>query len=164
MYNAGLGSRVAAAVVHRATERAAQRIVEIGCGTGHLLKRLGEALPGAEIIGVDLSPFMLDRARRHIGDLDNVRILHGDATGLQPSDLESDVVVAVHVLGHVPKHVAGNLLRSAAAALRQDGRVLTVEHSWHRPTSLVSELRVCGRSKLLGGMLTMREYARIPEQ
>lgn len=41
-----------------------QRILEVGCGTGHNLRLLAEHYPEAEIAGVDLSPDMLRQAER----------------------------------------------------------------------------------------------------
>lgn len=39
-------------------------ILEIGCGTGVNLARLARAFPGARLTGIDISPQMLQRARR----------------------------------------------------------------------------------------------------
>jgi S-adenosylmethionine-diacylgycerolhomoserine-N-methlytransferase len=43
-----------------------QRILEIGCGTGSNLVELAEAFPKAQIVGLDLSLDMLDRARAKV--------------------------------------------------------------------------------------------------
>ncbi len=39
-------------------------IVDVGCGTGSLLERLGKAAPSARLIGIDPDPAMLARARK----------------------------------------------------------------------------------------------------
>lgn len=39
-------------------------IVDIGCGTGSLLVRLGKAAPSAQLIGIDPDPVVLARARK----------------------------------------------------------------------------------------------------
>jgi trans-aconitate 2-methyltransferase len=39
------------------------RVVDLGCGTGELTRRLADALPGSEVVGIDSSPEMLERAR-----------------------------------------------------------------------------------------------------
>jgi S-adenosylmethionine-diacylgycerolhomoserine-N-methlytransferase len=51
-------------LIHLIAQRAdLRRILEIGCGTGQNLIELARAFPAAEIVGLDLSPEMLERAR-----------------------------------------------------------------------------------------------------
>lgn len=38
------------------------RVVDLGCGTGELTRRLAEALPGSQVLGLDNSPQMLEKA------------------------------------------------------------------------------------------------------
>jgi trans-aconitate 2-methyltransferase len=42
--------------------QAGERILDVGCGTGHLTAQLAEA--GAEVVGIDRSPSMIEQARR----------------------------------------------------------------------------------------------------
>ena len=42
----------------------AMRVVDLGCGTGHLTRRLHQELKAAETVGIDRSERMLDVARR----------------------------------------------------------------------------------------------------
>jgi trans-aconitate 2-methyltransferase len=39
------------------------RVIDLGCGTGELTGRLAGALPGSDVVGIDNSPQMLERAR-----------------------------------------------------------------------------------------------------
>ncbi|HEV7375020.1 MAG TPA: methyltransferase domain-containing protein [Pyrinomonadaceae bacterium] len=43
--------------------RAHLSVVDLGCGTGELTRRLAERLPESEVLGIDSSPEMLARAR-----------------------------------------------------------------------------------------------------
>lgn len=45
------------------------RVLDVGCGTGILAARLAEEYPGAEVLGVDMSPGMLAKARARSGDV-----------------------------------------------------------------------------------------------
>src|SRR5260221_6945847 len=42
--------------------RSGERILDLGCGTGHLTDRIAAA--GAEVVGIDSSPAMVEQARR----------------------------------------------------------------------------------------------------
>jgi trans-aconitate 2-methyltransferase len=40
------------------------RVVDLGCGTGELTRKLADQLPESDVIGIDSSPDMLERARQ----------------------------------------------------------------------------------------------------
>src|SRR3954447_19174020 len=40
------------------------RVVDLGCGTGELTRRLADVLPGSNVLGIDNSPQMLERAEK----------------------------------------------------------------------------------------------------
>lgn len=44
-----------------------RRIVDLGCGTGHAFEPIGKRFPKAQLIGVDFSRAMLERARGRTG-------------------------------------------------------------------------------------------------
>lgn len=48
--------------------RAGLSVVDLGCGTGELTRRLADALPESEVTGVDSSPEMLERAGALAGE------------------------------------------------------------------------------------------------
>jgi SAM-dependent methyltransferase len=56
------------------------RVLDLGCGTGQLARRLAEA--GADVTGVDSSHDMIDAARDRHGERDGLRFVHGDARDL----------------------------------------------------------------------------------
>jgi SAM-dependent methyltransferase len=75
--NAGLnGPLLAAAAIG-----AAERVLDVGCGTGQLTRLAARAATGGRVVGVDLSAPMLDRARRtaRAEGLTNVTFEQGDA-------------------------------------------------------------------------------------
>ncbi|MEK6324587.1 MAG: methyltransferase domain-containing protein [Acidobacteriota bacterium] len=49
-------------VVELLAPQQGERILDLGCGTGHLTNQIAEA--GAEVVGIDKSPAMIDEARR----------------------------------------------------------------------------------------------------
>jgi trans-aconitate 2-methyltransferase len=51
-----------AALIELLAPRPGERILDLGCGTGHLTAQLADA--GADVVGIDNSPEMIDQARR----------------------------------------------------------------------------------------------------
>src|SRR5262249_19754668 len=50
------------------TVREGLRAVDLGCGTGELTRKLTDRLPGCDMLGIDNSPEMLERAAHHARD------------------------------------------------------------------------------------------------
>src|SRR5947209_12654662 len=73
-----------AALLELLAPRPGERILDLGCGTGHLTAQV--AATGAEVVGLDLASTMIDQARRAYPQL---RFVAGDARDLafeQPFD------------------------------------------------------------------------------
>ncbi|MET0283115.1 MAG: class I SAM-dependent methyltransferase [Polyangiales bacterium] len=92
-----------------------QRVLELGCGTGQWLARLG-----AVALGLDLSAGMLASARERVG----ARVVRGDACSLPFASGSVDGVVIVNALHHFPQPAQS--LREAARVLRPGGELLTI--------------------------------------
>ena len=101
----------------------AQKIVDLGCGTGLLTRTF--AAPGRIVIGVDPSATMLNYARRQPG-AEAVTWIDGDASAIA-ADADTDLVVSS---GNTMMHISGDdfspVLNSCAGALRTGG-VITFE-------------------------------------
>jgi ubiquinone/menaquinone biosynthesis C-methylase UbiE len=65
-----------------------QRALDVGTGSGAVARLLSERWPGAEVIGVDVSPAMVEEARRLGGERYEV----GDAAALPFDDGSFDLV------------------------------------------------------------------------
>lgn len=63
---------------------APRRVLDVGTGTGAAAKALARRFPGAEVVGVDLSPRMLEEARARLPEelRDRIRFEVGDAAAL----------------------------------------------------------------------------------
>ena len=123
---AKIGCRRAA---ERVNKRAKGRVLEVGVGTGIGLPYYGSHL---KIIGVDLSPNMLRKARRRVEKLGlkNVESLREmDATQLEFPDESFDVVVASYLITVVPEPKA--VMREMERVCKPGGEVILVNHLTH---------------------------------
>src|SRR4051812_14373928 len=54
-------------------------ILDVGCGSGWLVRLLAGHVPEGRVIGIDISDEMIRRARRNYADLDNAMFVVGEA-------------------------------------------------------------------------------------
>src|SRR5262245_13483796 len=102
------------------------RVLEVGVGTGLSLPAYRREL---EIVGIDLSPELLEKARERVAGegLRNVAGLHEmDAGDLKFPDASFDTVVAMYVMTVVPE--PEKVMRELARVCKPGGEVLLVNH------------------------------------
>lgn len=95
-----------------------ERVLDVGCGTGHLTARIAERAAGA--VGVDSDPAMLAEARGEYPDLPVVR---ADARRL-PFEAAFDAAFSNAALHWIPGADAPAAARSIARALVPGGRLV----------------------------------------
>lgn len=116
------GRKHAVEIINRSTGR----VLEVGVGTGLSLPAYKRAL---EIVGIDLSPEMLEKARDRVSELrlTNVTGLHEmDAGQLTFPDNGFDTVVAMYVMTVVPE--PEKVMKELARVCKPGGQVLLVNH------------------------------------
>ncbi|MFF7140536.1 class I SAM-dependent methyltransferase [Streptomyces nodosus] len=95
------------------------RVLDAGCGTGRALTPLRKAVGASGVVlGTDLTPAMLEAARRAGRDRDG-RLLLADVTALPLRTESLDAVFAAGLISHLP-HPADNL-RELARVVRPGG-------------------------------------------
>jgi phosphatidylethanolamine/phosphatidyl-N-methylethanolamine N-methyltransferase len=102
------------------------RVLEVGVGTGLSLPDYKSSL---EIIGIDLSPEMLEKARERVAEegLENVNGLYEmDASELKFEDNSFDTVVAMFVITVVPD--PAKVMRELSRVCKPGGEVMLVNH------------------------------------
>jgi ubiquinone/menaquinone biosynthesis C-methylase UbiE len=81
----------------------ALRILDLGCGTGEITRRLAARYPDAQVTGIDILEGNLAIARRDSEAVaDRVRYEPGDAFALEHADAHFDLVVCRHLSQAVP--------------------------------------------------------------
>lgn len=81
-------------------ERAPRRVLDLGTGTGSAARVLADRFPESEVVGIDLSPAMIQEARRVLpAELEaRVRFEVGDASALPYGKGEFDLVVLLNMI------------------------------------------------------------------
>lgn len=74
-------------------------IIDAGCGTGEGTARLAERFPTARIVGIEIEPANVERARARTAEFgERVRIDLGDALAIDAADGHYDLTVCRHVV------------------------------------------------------------------
>ena len=149
------------AVVRQLEAAQPASVLEVGCGPGHLMKAVAASRLVADLVAVDLSPYLLERARKRVPQ-GRVRYVHADGTKLPAGEGEFDAVVASHYVGHMPEDVQALAAAELARVVRPGGTVIVVEHSWHAWPK-VADLRPADSKRLNGGLVRLTAFERAPE-
>lgn len=99
--------------LRRVRVRPGERVLDVGCGTGDLLRAVADAAPDAQLAGIDLSPQMLEVAELKLGDKAEFRL--GQAEALPFENASFSLVVSTSVF---------HFVRQPAQALDEMRRVL----------------------------------------
>ncbi|MBD1912397.1 MULTISPECIES: class I SAM-dependent methyltransferase [unclassified Leptolyngbya] len=107
-----------------------RRIVDLGCGTGSTTLLLKQAFPDAEVIGIDLSPYMLVAAadKAQAAQLD-IRWIHGNAEQVPFPDNSVDLVTASLLFHETPLAATQAILKEALRLLCSGGEMLVLDGS-----------------------------------
>ena len=130
-----IGDRTAALAM--STMAAPHRVLDVGCGTGYLLRALARRYPAAEkLSGIDAAPNMIEAAKR-LTDDERLAYAVGVAEHLPYPDASIDLVVSSTSFDHWSDQLAG--LAECARALRPGGQLVLVDQfsRWLLPTLAV---------------------------
>jgi len=107
--------------------RPTDRVLDVGCGPGHLSCRMASLVPGGTVMGVDTDPTLLEQARSAAREqgLSNVDFAQSRAEGMPLADGSADFAYARFVLQHVSQPV--DVLREMARVVVPGGKVMIVD-------------------------------------
>ena len=103
--------------------RGDERVLDVGCGTGALLRRINERYPDAKLAGIDPVAPMLAVARGKLPA--GVDLQVGWADGLPWADASFDVVVSCNVFHYVSNPAPA--LREMSRVLAPGGRIVITD-------------------------------------
>ena len=105
-----------------------RKILDLGCGTGSTTLMLKQAFPDAEVIGLDLSPYMLVMAeyKAKQAGLD-IQWLHGKAEATRFPDNHFDVVTASLLFHETPPLITQQILQECFRLLIPGGQIVILD-------------------------------------
>lgn len=112
-------------------------VLEVGCGTGVLTRTLARWPDVGAVVGVDVAPSLLSKARELAADLPNVTFREADGRSLPFEDETFDVVVFDSTLSHVPG--PDGALAEAFRVLRPLGWVAAFDGDYVTTTVALSD-------------------------
>jgi ubiquinone/menaquinone biosynthesis C-methylase UbiE len=87
--------------------RVPDRMVDVGCGTGRLLRTASAAFPGTHLVGVDISGGMLTQAQAMAAPGERGAFVRADSAALPFADAAFDVVTCTACSHHWQEPKAG---------------------------------------------------------
>jgi len=134
-------------------------VLDIGSGGGlDAFLAAGKVGPDGRVIGVDMTPAMLERARASAerNNITNVEFRQGYAEELPVADGEVDVIISNCVINLTEDK--GHVFREAYRALKPGGRLEVSDVVASGPVSIEMRESVEGWSECVTGALPEAEY------
>ena len=133
---------VADSIVKASDVKLESTVVDVGCGTGFLTQHVAMRTQGVgKIVGVDLSPSMLQMAKDNVGKLGllgSVEFRVGDAENLPVDDCFADAVVGNMILHHCPR--PKRAIAEMTRILKEGGRIAVADLEKHNERWLREEM------------------------
>jgi ubiquinone/menaquinone biosynthesis C-methylase UbiE len=119
------------------------KILDLGCGTGSTTLLLKQAFPSAEVIGVDLSPYLLVIAevKAKKAELDiKFKQANAETTGFDEASF--DLVSASFLFHETPPEIAQAIVKESFRLLRVGGEMIVLDANQHtlRQTEWLTEI------------------------
>ncbi len=128
-------------------------IVDIGCGTGGVTRRIADRFGRAAVLGVEPSVALTDKARSLAGDRANLEFLVGDGAALDLGDDGADIAILHTVLSHVADPAP--LVAEAARILRPGGTLVVCDADFSKAALGIvpgDPLNSCARAFVAGAV------------
>ncbi|QDU38980.1 peptidyl-tRNA hydrolase [Maioricimonas rarisocia] len=105
-----------------------RRILDLGCGDGHLLAMMLAHCPEATGVGLDMSPAMLERARQLFAGNDRVTLVQHNMDSPLPDLGTFDGIVSSFAIHHCEHHRKRELYAEIFDRLQPGGVFCNLEH------------------------------------
>jgi len=108
-------------ILSRVPYDAEWRVLDLGCAVGRMLLPMSGVF--RELVGVDISPKMIDHSRSYLAGIKNVSTMVGSGFDLRPLENGSfDMVYSIYTFQHFPRiQLVENYLKEINRVLRPGG-------------------------------------------
>jgi SAM-dependent methyltransferase len=141
-----------------------ETVLDLGSGAGiDAFLAAREVGPEGRVIGVDMTPQMLDRARRNAAAAghDNVEFREGRLEALPAEDASIDAITSNCVINLVPDKAA--VFREVARVLKPGGRMVVADIVLDAPLPEAVARDLAAWVGCISGALPRQEYVRLVE-
>ena len=101
------------------------RLLDSGCGGGHLLATMAQRFPELQMTGIDLSDRMVERSGRVTANFSNVTVRQGNALELPFEPETFDMAISMASIKHWPDQQQG--VSEMRRVLKPGGRFMIME-------------------------------------
>ena len=109
-----------------------ERVLDVGTGTGVMLKEIVKLNPNGFNTGIDLSPAMLEKAQKRLteNDAGHYELKIGNAYQLPFEDSSFDLLFNNYMLDLLPEKDFENIMNEFYRVLKPDGRIVITSMSF----------------------------------
>lgn len=99
-----------------------EKLLDVGCGPGHLLKVLHKKYPSNNLTGLDIDPKILKIARKRLPE--SIKLIESSATDIPLPGSSIDVIVSTLAIHHFESLDKQKMIHEAHRILKPNGRFL----------------------------------------
>ncbi len=88
-------------LIYAIPDNKSPKVLDLGCGTGNITKKVLERFPEAEVTCLDISDKMIEIAKEKLSEYDNINYIIGDFTVVDIED-KYDAIISSLALHHIP--------------------------------------------------------------
>jgi 2-polyprenyl-3-methyl-5-hydroxy-6-metoxy-1,4-benzoquinol methylase len=104
--------------------QSASRILDIGCGIGWSTWEIKRHFPEAEVVGVDISPQLIETANTLFGAETGLTFDTCDVTEDTPPEGPYDAIAMIDVYEHIPRDSRSVFHQALSQLLKSDGKLI----------------------------------------
>lgn len=122
----GFGDQQREKIVKLLELKPGEKLLDVGCGTGSLLKAAKRLHPDNEMTGIDIDKKVLEIAKRKLVST-GIQLVNTGAENLPFPEKSFDAVVSTLIFHHLPAAIKRKALLEIKRVLKPDGRFLLVD-------------------------------------